>query len=192
MIPVWPPPEGTPPTYQDKEVNGTFNVSGPFTSQSSITTETNITSDTSTANVYGLTDSAAVVTGTTGMYLNGTTLTVNTPSQVLFQDSATSSGTCAVNVLNSTFEATQFLTTSDQRVKTDIRSLAYEDAVDVLSKLRPVTFKYTSNPDKKRFGFIAQEVQTKYPEMVNENSEGMLAIDQQQLISVLVRVLQGP
>ena len=66
---------------------------------------------------------------------------------------------------------------SDVRVKTDINNLT--DGLEIVKKLRPVTFKYNddstddegnflmaSTSDKIRFGFIAQEVEKVAPQYV--------------------------
>tara|TARA_R100001443_G_scaffold40112_2_gene53548 strand:- start:274 stop:1389 length:1116 start_codon:yes stop_codon:yes gene_type:complete len=66
---------------------------------------------------------------------------------------------------------------SDERVKTDIKDLT--DGLEIVKKLRPVTFKYNddstddegnflmaSTSDKIRFGFIAQEVEKVAPQYV--------------------------
>lgn len=65
---------------------------------------------------------------------------------------------------------------SDRRLKTDIQAL------DNRGLLNPVVY----TKDKKRqIGFIAQEVQEVYPELVNEDSNGYLSLNYQQLTAVL-------
>ena len=65
---------------------------------------------------------------------------------------------------------------SDKRLKTDIHSL------DNRGLLNPVTY---FKDNKKQIGFIAQEVQEVYPELVNEDINGYLSLNYQQLTAVL-------
>jgi hypothetical protein len=68
-------------------------------------------------------------------------------------------------------------TFSDKRVKHDIKP--FNDGLEVLMKLNPVTFKYNEKSgytdlNKSFIGFIAQDVETVAPYMVNlyDDSEG--------------------
>jgi len=65
---------------------------------------------------------------------------------------------------------------SDKRLKTDIQSL------DNRGLLNPVSYTKDS---KQQIGFIAQEVQEVYPELVNEDTNGYLSLNYQQLTAVL-------
>lgn len=65
---------------------------------------------------------------------------------------------------------------SDRRLKTDIHSL------DNRGLLNPVTY---IKDGKKQIGFIAQEVQEVYPELVNKDANGYLSLNYQQLTAVL-------
>lgn len=64
---------------------------------------------------------------------------------------------------------------SDKRLKTDIQSL------DNRGLLNPVSY---TKDNKRQIGFIAQEVQEVYPELVTE-SNGYLSLNYQQLTAVL-------
>lgn len=79
--------------------------------------------------------------------------------------------TCANLVSNG--EITAY---SDKRLKTDIQSLNNRGL------LNPVTY---FKDNKKQIGFIAQEVQEVYPELVNEDINGYLSLNYQQLTTVL-------
>lgn len=79
--------------------------------------------------------------------------------------------TCANLVSNG--EITAY---SDKRLKTDIQSLNNRGL------LNPVTY---FKDNKKQIGFIAQEVQEVYPELVNEDINGYLSLNYQQLTAVL-------
>ena len=70
---------------------------------------------------------------------------------------------------------------SDERIKTDINNLA--DGLDIVKKLRPVTFKYNDTTvdengkkgmggadDTVRYGFIAQEVEKVAPQYLETST----------------------
>jgi len=66
--------------------------------------------------------------------------------------------------------STSFTSTSDARLKTAIEPL--EDATDKLMQLKPCTYKWKTQEEadpKKHVGFIAQEVEALFPNLVNEN-----------------------
>ena len=56
---------------------------------------------------------------------------------------------------------------SDRRLKKDITDLD----PDIAKRIRPVSFRFKTEP-KKRYGFIAQEVQDVMPEAVVEDDNG--------------------
>ena len=87
---------------------------------------------------------------------------------------------------------------SDIRIKSNIKELP--SVTDKISLLRPVT--YTLNPDlpentpaeirddilnKVQYGFIAQELQEIFPELVTEADDGLLSIQYAGLVPVLVK-----
>ena len=65
---------------------------------------------------------------------------------------------------------------SDRRLKTDIQSLNNRGL------LNPVVY---TKDNKKQIGFIAQEVQEVYPELITEDANGYLSLNYQQLTAVL-------
>lgn len=79
--------------------------------------------------------------------------------------------TCANLVSNG--EVTSY---SDKRLKTDIRSL------DNRGLLNPVVY---TKDNKRQIGFIAQDVQEVYPELITEDTNGYLSLNYQQLTAVL-------
>lgn len=77
---------------------------------------------------------------------------------------------------------------SDRRLKTDIEDLK---GGDLINKLRPVSFRWKSD-GKKSLGFIAQEVEKEFPELVMTNDEtGMKAMRYTDLIAPLVAKAQA-
>ncbi len=79
--------------------------------------------------------------------------------------------TCANLVANG--EITAY---SDKRLKTDIQTLNNRGL------LNPVVY---TKDNKKQIGFIAQEVQEVYPELISEDVNGYLSLNYQQLTAVL-------
>lgn len=106
-------------------------------------------------------------------------------------------------------KAPAFLTTSDSRMKRDIKTL--NEIYAGLFDITPVSYRLTTlendskdsstlekassstqsvevkvADDRTHFGFIAQEIQKIYPNLVVEDEEGMLAIDYTGFIPLLV------
>ena len=123
--------------------------------------------DSATANMYfelsSSTTSGVQVTLNNGMTLNTTGLTV--------------SGTVTAN--------------SDIRLKTNI--LDYENCLDKVLNLRPVTFNRTDLEDteKVHLGLIAQEVEEVIPEVVGENSaNGYKSVAYGNIVPALIGAIQ--
>lgn len=93
--------------------------------------------------------------------------------------------------VNGTFGTTDL---SDRRLKHDIAPTAV-DGLDVVNRLNVVEFRYNRHPDHLHpAGFIAQEVQEVYPEMVSEHpdteGETTLSTMRSALVPVLVKAIQ--
>ncbi len=91
--------------------------------------------------------------------------------------------------------ANSFNTRSDRRLKNNIVELDSSNISKYL-KLRPVTFYW--NPDKQRdtklqYGFIAQEIESIFPEMVNTGSDEMQtkSVNYQALHALSLKVIQA-
>lgn len=69
---------------------------------------------------------------------------------------------------------------SDRRLKKDITDLG----PDIAKRIRPVSFRFKTEP-KKRYGFIAQEVQEIMPDAVVEDDNGYLSLNYEQMIAPL-------
>jgi hypothetical protein len=79
---------------------------------------------------------------------------------------------------------------SDRKSKTNIEDTKV-DALDVIERLRVVDFNRKANPDgPKIHGFIAQEAQEVFPEMVTPLNEEMLGISKETLIPILTKAIQ--
>ncbi|MGZ6398657.1 MAG: tail fiber domain-containing protein [Bdellovibrio sp.] len=88
---------------------------------------------------------------------------------------------------------------SDERVKTSIQSVLNTEGIDLVEKLKPVSYKWKkSDADKGiHYGFLAQEVQKILPAVVkntglisNDTPDGMLRIDYEQFIPILTKAIQ--
>jgi hypothetical protein len=85
-----------------------------------------------------------------------------------------------------------WLAISDERQKEDVKDL---DATERLMQLRPVDYLWkhqaaSEEPDRRNLGFIAQEVQQVFPELVSTSPDGMLGVEYTGLIAPLVKALQ--
>ena len=83
-------------------------------------------------------------------------------------------------------------TTSDQRYKNTITSLDANSSLAEINQLRPVSF-YWNNPQfgtGQQLGFIAQEVQPIFPQLVSTDDQGYLSLNYGGLVSPLVSAIQ--
>ena len=94
-----------------------------------------------------------------------------------------------------------YITRSDRRFKTDITTLTKDqrDLIQRFTQLRPVAYflnmeKYPVNePDRKRFGFIANEVEALFPNLVANAGaapEVTRGLEYDGFIPILVAVVQ--
>ena len=82
-----------------------------------------------------------------------------------------------------------FGVTSDERIKTNIKTI--ENALDKTLLLRGVEYNdFRIEPERKRIGLIAQEVESIVPEVVRTNEDGMKSIEYQNLIGLLVESIK--
>ena len=81
-------------------------------------------------------------------------------------------------------------TTSDERVKTNIKTI--ENALDKTLLLRGVEYNdIRIEPDKKRIGLIAQEVELIVPEVVGEDETTTIKnIDYGSLVGLLIESIK--
>lgn len=150
--------------------------------------------------------SNSLITGSTSFDLintNATTLNIGSAATIVKLGSV-SSGTTTIgynlscgNDISAAGNITAY-STSDQRLKENITPI--EDPISKLLKLSGNTFKwsseYYSTQDQKLFkefdvGVIAQEVQQVLPEAVHERDNGMLAVDYQKLVPLLIECIKA-
>ena len=77
-----------------------------------------------------------------------------------------------------TVSATNFITTSDRRLKSNITPI--KDSLETLKKI--VSYEYIKD-EKQDAGFIAQEVKEAIPYSVFENSEGYLTMNSNPILA---------
>lgn len=90
--------------------------------------------------------------------------------------------------------------TSDRRFKTGIRSLGYP-ALDRISRISGYRYNYqndslrahgygTDSSNREQLGFIAQEIEPLFPELVRTDSAGYKSINYAQMTAVLVEAIK--
>ena len=78
---------------------------------------------------------------------------------------------------------------SDERFKINVENI--EIPQDNIKDLEPVQYNWTRNPDGSVvFGFIAQDIVTKFPHLVKVDAGGNYSLDYVQFIPVIVRELK--
>ena len=82
--------------------------------------------------------------------------------------------------VNGTVTASNFITTSDKRLKSEIKPI--ENAIEILSKF--TSYEYLKN-NQKEAGFIAQEVKEYLPYTVFENEDGYLTMSDRPILAYL-------
>ncbi|MBI3631403.1 MAG: tail fiber domain-containing protein, partial [Candidatus Staskawiczbacteria bacterium] len=84
--------------------------------------------------------------------------------------------------------ANAFLYSSDARLKTNINSI--NDSLSKVQQLRGVTFNWKIS-NKPGIGFIAQEVEQVFPELVSTDSNtGMKAVQYANIVPVIVEAIK--
>lgn len=75
---------------------------------------------------------------------------------------------------------------SDQRLKENIIDINKESIDDVMS-LKPSIFTFKNdNKKKKHYGFLAQDVEKIFPELVENNNSGYKTINYQEFIPLIL------
>ena len=95
------------------------------------------------------------------------------------------------NAKMNSLTVTEVTNTSDRRLKTNIKAI---DEFN-LDDLRPVKYNWRKRKgvvrtDKECFGFIAQELDKIYPNVVKRNKRGLLSVDYIQLIPISIKNIQ--
>ncbi|HEX2859440.1 MAG TPA: tail fiber domain-containing protein [Alphaproteobacteria bacterium] len=82
--------------------------------------------------------------------------------------------------------------TSDRRLKTDIKPLPYNSAMERLALLKPVQFRMKDRMDRVEWGFVAQDVEQVFPNLVLTSSgkEGYKSLNYVGMIAPMVQGMQ--
>ena len=75
--------------------------------------------------------------------------------------------------------------TSDVRLKHDIKELS-EENMENLFNLNPIHFRYKNTPNRVHYGFLAQDVEKIFPELVENNNNGYKTVNYQELIPLML------
>jgi hypothetical protein len=77
---------------------------------------------------------------------------------------------------------------SDARVKTNIRSI--DNALDRVMKSRGVIYDRNDVDSNNNIGFIAQELEEQFPELVSTDKEGRKGVMYQNMVAVLLEAIK--
>ena len=105
-------------------------------------------------------------------------------TQMFFMYDSTTIGS-----IGSTSTSTSYNTTSDERLKENIQDTTHSVNID---DIQVREFDWKSTGEHQRFGFIAQELETVYPEAVStdDSEEQMKSVDYSKLVPLLVKEIQ--
>jgi hypothetical protein len=79
---------------------------------------------------------------------------------------------------------------SDERLKEDIKYITEKEMEDLFT-LNPIHFKYKKDTNKKlHYGFLAQDVEKVFPELVENNNDGYKTVNYQELIPIMLAKIQ--
>jgi len=80
--------------------------------------------------------------------------------------------------------------TSDERLKVNINNIDEKD-IENLFTLNPIHFNYKKTIQNKHYGFLAQEVEKVFPELVeNNNNDGYKTVNYIELIPLMFTKLK--
>jgi hypothetical protein len=97
----------------------------------------------------------------------------------------TSPGTYKLNIVGNGFISGTWTQSSDIRLKTDVQNL--QNTLEKIMKLRGVNFTYKNDSTKKKqIGFIAQEMEEVFPELVTTDANGYKGITYANVTAVLL------
>jgi hypothetical protein len=89
--------------------------------------------------------------------------------------------------VSGTTRATDFIATSDRRVKSNIETIS--NALDIVKGLRGVYFTRTGET-QRQVGVIAQEVEEVLPEVVHTSLDDLKSVSYGNMVGVLIEALK--
>ena len=150
--------------------------------------------NTRTSGISSATSSSSIIVMSNGSVSIGTSTpmskfhvfsNVNSGGVATFQDN---NSTCTIDPTNGGMSCI-----SDQNLKKDIVTLNASTTLDKLLQLRPVTYRWNgedSNTTTPHQGFIAQEVETIFPEFVTTDSNGIKSINYTNFVPAMISAIQ--
>jgi hypothetical protein len=101
------------------------------------------------------------------------------------------SSSSLVGSISANGTTTSYNVTSDQRLKENIQDA--ESASSLIDSLQVRKFDWKADGSHQRYGFVAQELVTVYPEAVHQpiDTEDMMAVDYSKLVPLLVKEIQS-
>jgi hypothetical protein len=119
----------------------------------------------------------------------GNSNTSNTLTQQLAIHYSAPGLSILVNGLGQVIMQYGYYLTSDERIKTNIKTI--ENALDKTLLLRGVEYNdIRIEPERKRIGLIAQEVELIIPEVVRTDDDGLKGIEYQNLVGLLIEAIK--
>lgn len=159
------------------------NIIGNVTGTASTTSHTTITNDTTSSTNNYITFVSAT-SGNRPQKVSSTGMIFNPLSkQVTFGGALTVGNINSVGVVT----ATDFNSSSDINLKENIRVI--DNAVEKIEQLNGIYFTWKDSK-KPAIGVVAQEVQTVFPELVNQLPNGNLTVNYDSLIAVLIESIK--
>lgn len=122
-------------------------------------------------------------------YTNGYVINMDDTGGPLLEMYSGGSQTINIHGNSGSITATTVTQTSDARLKKNIR--AQEAALEKVKMLRGVTYEWKEDESNVRnIGFIAQEVEGVFPEVIVESKEGIKSVNYAVLVSSLVEAIK--
>jgi hypothetical protein len=143
--------------------------------------------DITTANKFLITNTAnggsiTYITPTTDMINEGNNNLYYTDERVEAEIQIKMESGELTNIITNQLQAQTLVANSDIRLKENIKKIEKTD----IDKLIPVEYNFKNNI-KKRFGFIAQDVEEDIENLVYTDEKGMKGINYQDIIALLVK-----
>jgi hypothetical protein len=130
--------------------------------------------------------------GTT-TFASQTRLKVTSPGGAVYEDwpSNWGGGIATWDIVGASAYLTAVVARSDFSLKKNIQPINY-DVLDRVLRLNPVSFYWKDEriDREKHFGFIAQEVEKIFPELVRKDSQGKKSLNYNELIPFLTKSIQ--
>lgn len=92
-------------------------------------------------------------------------------------------------MVNGDASASRFLTTSDARLKSDIKPIQ-NCTKNLLQLSAKVYDKKSGDKQSREIGLIAQDVVNVFPEVVSDNNSGYLSIDYMEMVPLIIETIK--